>query len=612
MAGTVALALLGGLAVTEPARADDKPVNILAEDPVTVFGADVLGCEDDVDSKPGAADRILSGTLQLSPFGPVAVRKDGNFNWAIDPFDHPSWASRYRSLRWVEPLIDESLNPERTPAERSRFREHAQAIIQDWVKDNPPNAKNKLRFIWDDPTAVALRSAFLLCAKRSLGGSAWLHRTIDDHAAFLRKHWSGAWNHGTMEALALYRIGCLESDREARRVGRSRLVGSFESKDNRFGPALDNQGATNEQAVGYAEFTYQLWHEVMRTFRTCGDTVPQVIRNRVAKAEAFVTAAIQPDGNLVQLGDTFARPAEVEPGTTIQYAATKGAKGPRPTKLVSVFKRGYVFGRSGWGTARPFAEESFYSLRFGPARQVHGHLDHTSMTYFARGVPMLVDSGHNGYKAGAQRSFLRSPAAHNVLEVAGVKARDVATTLTRQVLRKRWQSYTMTDQAFGFSRTRNVLVAQGPDIAIVHDSTGSADRTRTFRQLWHLAPTMDVSRGAKGVAKATPRGGVDARLWLIPVRLGGGGKTQVVTGRTRPRQGWVSEQVLQARKAPVVEMTSTGRSARMLTVIVPAAKSAKVTTSVKNLGKGAKLLTVRIDGKAYKFRVAAGGVLTRV
>ncbi|GAA0632275.1 hypothetical protein GCM10009547_40140 [Sporichthya brevicatena] len=606
VAAAVTAALLSGIAVGAPAQAEDDPVRVAAVED------DVMGCEKGDSFNRAAADRLVAGSVSIGPYPAVRIPTDGNLNWAINPYRHPSWEVRYRTLRWLRPLILGVADPTVDAVTRARYRAFVENVVRDFLRDNPRTGKKPLRFTWDAGTAVSLRASFLLCARDALGGTAWLDRAITEHGRFLHGRWAGAWNHGTMEAITLYRIGCRTKDSAFRREGRARLVRSF-SADQPLGPVLDAQGATNEQSVGYADYQHQLWNEAIRLLKDGGDPVPAVLRKRVAKLPEFLTAATQPDGTLVQLGDTYADPAESAAGTTLEYAVSRGQSGPRPTKRVWVYQRGYVFGHSGWGERRPFEQESFYSLRFGAPRQVHGHVDHTAFTYFARGIPMLVDSGHTGYKADAQRAFLQSAAAHNVLEVVGVKQRDVTTKLTRKVVRGNWQTFGLTDRSYGFPRTRNVLVAQGPDIALVYDRTAARGKKRTFRQLWHLGADMTVTRKAKGVAVATPKGGADARLWMIPVALGGARpRTAVVTGRTSPRQGWVSDHELTRRPAPVVTMTRRATAARMLTVFVPTSSTAVVRTAVRNVGKGAKVLTVTVDGTARRFRIGAQGTLTRL
>jgi hypothetical protein len=68
--------------------------------------------------------------------------------------------------------------------------------------------------------------------------------------------------------------------------------------------------------------------------------------------------------------------------------------------------------------------------------------------------------------------------------------------------------------------------------------------------------------------------------------------------------------MLDRTPAPVIQRSSRGHEAEMLTVLVPAAKQSKVTTSIRNIGNGAKVLTVTIDGKAHQFRIGASGKLS--
>src|SRR5258708_40268238 len=88
---------------------------------------------------------------------------------------------------------------------------------------------------------------------------------------------------------------------------------------------------------------------------------------------------------------------------------------PRPggSGAVGTLAAGYVFGRSTWGP-----NGTFYSLRFGPGRQVHGHDDHMGITYYSRGRNLIVNAGHTGYEVSPYRTDLRSPEAASTL-VAG-------------------------------------------------------------------------------------------------------------------------------------------------------------------------------------------------
>jgi hypothetical protein len=161
--------------------------------------------------------------------------------------------------------------------------------------------------------------------------------------------------------------------------------------------------------------------------------------------------------------------------------------------LVAVYTAGYVFGRSGWGPGA-----SFYSLRFGPRRQVHGHDDHMSLIYYARGRNLIVNAGHTGYENTPYRAYLRSPEASSMLVMPRVPFDPFApTSLVSDQIGRYGQFYEFFDTAFGgHPRYRSVYVSQRPDLVLVFDRAwGSGE----YQQLWHLDPALRVTRlGSSG------------------------------------------------------------------------------------------------------------------
>jgi hypothetical protein len=279
---------------------------------------------------------------------------------------------------------------------------------------------------------------------------------------------------------------------------------------------------------------------------------------------AFIAAATQPDGNLVQIGDTYVE--QLPQGT------------PKPSPLVSVYTRGYVFGRSQLGP-----NGTFYSLRFGPGRQVHGHNDHMGVTYYSRGRNLIVTAGHTGYEVSPYRRYLQSPEAASTFVAPGQKFRASApTTLVAHTIGSTSQYYQFTDYAFGGKRNRSVYVHDGPDFMLVLDRSSGAP---TYQQLWHLDPALTIAQLKANSAVATaPAIAATASSPAVPatavvidqIQLPGQviplGSTTVVKGRVTPSyQGWVSHQALQRTPAPVVIMTSKGTgkslSTTMLTLI---------------------------------------------
>ncbi len=178
----------------------------------------------------------------------------------------------------------------------------------------------------------------------------------------------------------------------------------------------------------------------------------------------------------MQIGDTY-----------VERPATS----PRGDALVAVYPQaGYVFGRSGWTPAA-----SFYSLRFGPGREIHGHDDHLGVTYYARGRDLIVDAGHYGYAATPYRSWLQSPEAASTLVLPGVPfSAGAATALVADRIGRYGQFYELYDTAFGGDpRYRSVYVSQRPDLMLVFDRAQGGSATSAYSQLWHLGPTLQVT-----------------------------------------------------------------------------------------------------------------------
>jgi hypothetical protein len=538
---------------------------------------------------PGTAAEIMAGRLTISPWPAVTIdpRRDGDVDWSLDPFGHPTWFQAYQSGSWIEALIERYLQG---GPDAGAYRARAKALLLGWLHSVPIGAR--------DPRT-------LICSSEAFPGQGWIQDQIPPMVNYQAAHWQGAWNHGLKQDLEILGIGCAYpagafggQALKWRQVARQQMLASF--APNRLGPAVDAQGATNEQATGYARFTYYLWTQAGRQLAACGYSLPALITSRVALMPMFLAQATQPDGNLVQIGDTYVEPPGPTPGIALQ------GPGPPPVQRVAVYAAGYVFGRSTW---RPFGSASFYSLRFGRGRQIHGHDDHMSLTYYARGRNLLVNAGQTGYEDTAYRAYLQSPQASNVLVMPGVPFSAAAPTdLTRQVIGPDGQFFEFTDTAFGgHPRDRSVYICQQPDLVLVFDRASGA---ASYQQLWHLDPGLTVTRVSRSYAVATAPGTqLEIRQIPLPGQQIPRGSTQVIRGRTSPYQGWVSHQMLQRTPAPVITMTRTGSSTAMLTLIAPSSPGAAVTAAITQRPGGWYHLRVNLGGSPASFLISAAGYI---
>jgi hypothetical protein len=536
------------------------------------------------------ADEIMAGKLTISPFPAATIDpgQDGGIDWQQDPFHHPTWQQDFRAGGWIEMLVSGYLAG---GPDADAYLGRAEAITKSWLAGVPVSAR--------DPQTV-------ICLSQGFPGQSWIEGQIASSVSYLAAHWQGPWNHGLIQDLKLMRIGCAYPATafggqalKWRQTAMSQILSSFQP--NRLGPSIDAQGAVNEQATGYENFVYDLWRGGLPELANCGYHLPAADMARVARLPAFLAQATQPDGNLAQLGDTFVgRPTEAPPAS-------------KP--LVAVYGGGYIFGRTAWA-----ADATFYSLRFGPGRQVHGHDDHMGLTYYARGRNLIVTAGHTGYEVSPYRTYIQSPEAASTFIAPGQTFRaSAATTLLRQAVGARSQFYEFGDYAFGGPRNRSVYVHQGPDFALVLDRSA---RAHAYQQLWHLDPSLAVTSVTAGRAlAAAPASGSAPATTLVLLRIGVPGyavparSTTVVKGQTSPYQGWVSHQALQRLPAPVVIMASKGAgsslSAVMLTLIAATAPGTPVSASVvSRAANGTYRVAVRIGAGTTTVTISPAGVIS--
>jgi hypothetical protein len=552
------------------------------------------------DLEPGTADEIMAGRLTIPHFRTVTIdpHRTGHANWSLDPYHHPTWRTTYLAGGWIEALVSRYLTDKN---HSEAYRRRAAVLLRDWLRKVP----------------IKYRSPYaLVCAAQIFPGRPWIESQIPRLVDYYADHWQGPWNHGLKQDLEILQIGCGYPagawggrPRRWRATARRQLITAF--APGRLGPAVDRQGVVNEQSTGYAEFIYDWWRTADQRLTGCGMSLPRWIRARVARMPTFLAHATQPDGRVVQVGDTYPEKSHLVRGTPLEYAASRGASGTPPGRRVAVYAAGYVFGRSGWGTIRSFSAESYYSLRFGRGRQVHGHNDHMSLTYFARGRNLIVDSGHTGYENSPYRAYLRSPEAHNVLTMPGVPFSGAAPTrLTRRAIGPDGQFFAFADTAYGGRRRdRSVYVSQRPDFMLVFDRAAGTGR---YEQLWHLDPALRVTAVRRTYAVAAAPG---TRLLIrrlpLPGRREASMSTSVVRGRTRPYQGWVSREMRRRTSAPVVIMGGSGPTAAILTLIVPSGRGDAVTAAIGRRPNGRYLLRARIGGQAVSLLIGPGGVISR-
>ncbi|TCC39674.1 heparinase II/III domain-containing protein [Kribbella sindirgiensis] len=544
-------------------------------------------------------------------WGPYAAYKvgsgGGNINWALNPYKNASWYMWFHSLRWLGQGIVAAGKGDLAALTR------VNTIAYDWYRDNPYSWKANVG-AWE---STMHRTNVLNCLRQAILAGlhvstvparyAWVDAALLSHARFLTYNWSGAWNHGTDESIALFGVGCVLGRTDYKNLAQQRFAAGITT-------SIDAEGGTNEQSTGYAAFNYSLWGRAIAVMQNCGVNPGTTIATRRALLAKFLTLATNSLGRLHQIGDTEVQATYPWTGTPLQFAGSKGTAGTMPLWRVGVYSAGYVFGRTGWGSdpARGFAGESTYSIRYGPGRAFHGHLDHTGITYTARGRDILVDGGYAAYNAGAYRTWSVGPSAHSVMTTPMSTYLNPVTRLTAYSVKANAESYVFADApGSGISRVRSVLVLKDPDLLVVWDRA-SAKTAQAFQTLWHLPPDQRASVYSRTTAVAMAAGDTSKTiLFQVPFKQAlPAGALLVKQAQTNPIQGWHYPSSYVRKSAPTLMMARSGTTASILSFIVPVRSSGSVTYTVRQVGT-TFIVNLNVGGQRAGIAISAGGSLYR-
>jgi len=569
LAGTPTIAPVGGTSgATAAARAAPAA-------PLPVECPARRGTDDDRTGAIRRADALLRDRYQLGDHPEVRLARD--LDWDENPLRDANWLVRFQGLSWVRSLLTAW-----TETHDRRYAARAVEIVHDWLADNPRGGPQHAYAWYDQVTGI--RAGVVACTGALLGMTPAMRAGLAVHGALLASsaYYVGVGNHaldqdlGLMDAAwALGRRDWLARarDRVARLVVRS------------VSPA----GVTNEQAVGYQRYNYDRYVAARERLRAYGSSVPAGFA-RVDRMPVFLAWATAPDGTYETIGDTNRDRAEAIPGTIAEYAATRGASGPRPAATLRLYRQdGWLFARTGWGRDRPIGDEVAWSLRFGPPPYIHGHADGGALTLWGDGARQLVDPGKFTYTPGAWHDWFAGRDAHNVVIGDGLPTRGTPTRLVAwRADAARIDVTVASEPAPGVTLRRRVLFSRAAGWLLVEDRVSSAS-SRTWRQRWHLPE--DAAPVVAGRSVTTHRAGGDLLLRsLLPATV------RIVRGGRGPIEGWVSWRYNDRVTAPVAELVRHGTSARWLTLLVTGPETPE-----------ARIDDLAIDADGYRLTIATRG-----
>lgn len=505
------------------------------------------------------ARQLMQGTAKLGKYGWFRLAK--NPSWKPVATLDSSGRGHMHSLHYLLPLLRHGVQT----GDRAMVKRFY-AVLRDWVRDNPPGGPTS-RYAWGPPIYEGFRAQVLVCAAAGpQGHRKWLKRAMVRHGSTMAdyRRYEGVNNASLHQSMGLYALG----KAMRRKAWRSIAISRMASLAVRL---IRPDGSDEEGAPHYGANNYRWFNQAAERLRRGGSRVPGEL-DRVAQIPAFLAQATRPDGRLEALGDTS--PDVLSPakwaGTAAEYAATLGTSGTRPESTFTDYAGGYVFGRSGWGGSRAFTDETFFSVRAGKATP-HAHDDSGSVTLYAHGSPLLLDTGQWRYTYGTTRSFVVSRAAHNAVLVHGVPR----TRLRPELRTSRTgglEIATVVDRGYrGVTLTRTVAYDRADDVLVVWDRLDAGKDVRASQQ-WGLGR----DRGVRIDADAVHTTGPGANVSLL--FTSGGAPLDIAVGQRNPMRGWNSQSYGELKPSPSLRASQRGRSLSWLTVIAPRAADVNPST----------------------------------
>lgn len=524
------------------------------------------------------AREILHGTLRMSPHPPW--RLPDEIDWDADPFSDRNWRAQFHMLRWLDPLRRRAEKGDTASADAWLM------YAESWVgQHRQPGPRSSIAWMdmVDGIRALELCLAVNFVSEARPGALTWLSEAIEAHAQWLSDAGNlGHSNHALHQHQGLLVCGLVLGDEEATSLATSRLAELFTT-------AYDAQGINAEGALAYHLANYNWWSIARRRLEVEELHMPESF-SVLDKAPYELAHATKPDGNLATIGDTDVISARTvrHPATT--WVTSGGADGEPPEELISQYSAGYLFARSGWGDhERAFEDETFWSLSYGAADRVHGHVDGGSITFSSMGHEWITDPGKYQYGSSTMRDFCLSRTAHSLpYVVGGAYDKRSVVECTRSITDSAVYDVTVEDRGYeGVIIDRRIVYSVTGEYAVVIDRVQSKSEC-TVVQNWQCGRGTSAQMTKSGFTLTAG----DKRAAVL--FTGTQPLMSVTEGADDPLAGWVSTGWKTREPAPALTFTKSGTRFRFVTLIAAGFRGAEPSMElVPNAPAGE--LRLRID-----------------
>ena len=505
-------------------------------------------------------ESILETGWRFASFDPVPVATIDD--WAYFGKEHRSWGFHLHAWEFMDPLLrayDEN-GDEEWLRQAIRIAVSWIGIHRDARDEDDPMAWYDMSQSLRTPRLIALtlraaripamRDETLILAE----AVAWHLDELHQDRAYNPNNNHGFYTAVSQVHAAKYAWMFPDSDATGNE-GRDRLAQMAESQ---FAP----DGVHLEHSPDYHRMLLNSFELAVND----GLIEDEEVKSRVERAAHVLGWMIQPDGTLVQFGDS-PETRIVKPGSTsidpqTQYLLSDGEEGERPSKeLVAYHNGGYAFVRSpqpdGPGT---LAESGYLAFSAAFHSRAHKHADDLNVVWYDKGRQILTDGGRFGYGdllpqdsplrregfyyAAPERQYVEGTMAHNTLMMDG-----------RNQERRRREPYGSAlgdcfrtdDGQFDLSarvhhadyiHRRRLFYTPGQQL-LVKDSVFSQSAETREGTLWfNVSGEFELESVDGDVIFTAAREGETSRLMIT----GPGRLIEPVRGQTSPMRGWRSRQ----------------------------------------------------------------------
>lgn len=343
------------------------------------------------------ARSILENGWRFGGFEPVPVK--GLVDWSKYGCEHRSWGFHLHAWEFMDAFIDEYDRTENTD-----LLSEAIEIAVGWVTKHHGSDVDEDEMAWYD-MALSLRTprliSLVLRAARTegmresaviLAASLVLHLfELQRDRAFNPNNNHGFYTSVSQVHAAKY-VSMLPSASSSGEQGRKRLSQMAASQ---FAP----DGVHLEHSPDYHRMLLNSFELAVKDALIEDEEV----KGRVRLAANVLGWMVQPDGVLVQFGDSpetsVVKPTAVSLDPETLFILTDGERGVVPSKELAVFSEGgYAFVRSPQPLFPGSLGDSGY-LAFSAAfhSRAHKHADDLNVVWYDRRHQILVDGGRFGY-----------------------------------------------------------------------------------------------------------------------------------------------------------------------------------------------------------------------